>query len=57
VMYQQLMLNLIPRHTEITAIVSIDNLISNLLPFPGTIKLLIDPAIETEGGLTYLPTQ
>jgi hypothetical protein len=57
VMDHQLSMNVVTWDSEITGSVSKDNQVANMPPLAGTIELLIDPSIETEGGSTNLSPQ
>ena len=55
VVHHQLRMNLIAWDSKITAVVTDYDLITNMLPFTGPVKPLIDPTVETKCRLTYLP--
>lgn len=49
--------NLIALYTQVTAFVSDDNEVTNLLPLPRPVELLVDPSVETEGLSTDVATK
>src|SRR3954447_1886639 len=55
--HEETAMNLMPRNTQITPIVPDDHQLSSLLPFARSIKMLIDPAIESERSLANLTNQ
>lgn len=52
VVHEDLTPDVMSRDSEITAVVTDDDELANLLPLAGSVELLVDPAIEAEGRLS-----
>ena len=50
-------MDLITLHSEVTAVISNNYLVADVLPLPGGVEFLIDVAIESECGLPDLTVE
>jgi hypothetical protein len=54
VVNQQPAVNIVAWNPKITSAVPEHDLITDILPFPRAVEVLVDPPIEAKGGLAYL---
>jgi len=53
VMDEYLIMDLVTLHPQVATFVADNNFVTNLLPFPGSVELLVDVTIESERCFAY----